>query len=101
MLEELVDPLVAEDRDAERVVVDGDSRQEPVDGFRCVRAVPDLSAAILEPAGERDLSIALDPAAEERFRGLAGSSVDEPGVPRNEVGEFVVRSDNSYCRSSS
>ena len=48
-LEELVDALVAEDRDAERVVVDRDSREQPVDGLGGVRAVPDLAAAVLEP----------------------------------------------------
>ena len=76
-LEQLVDPFLAQDRDAEDVVAGRDPRQQPVDGFRGVRPVADLAVAVLEPAGQRDLGVVLDLPAEERFGRFACAADDD------------------------
>ena len=50
----------------------GSALEQPLDRLRRVRAVPHLVVgAPFEPAGELDVGVALDRAAEERLRGLA------------------------------
>src|SRR5205807_6793515 len=82
-----LDGLVPQNRDAEDVVVRGQALEQPGNRLGRVRAVPDVLAAALQPARERDLDLGPDRAAEEGLRRLAGAA--EPDlVLRHEVSPF-------------
>ena len=59
--------LAPERRGDDGVVVALEAPEQPLDALDVVRAVPDLLAVPLEPAGELDLDVGRDRAAEERL----------------------------------
>ena len=75
--EHLVDPLVAEDRDAEDVVARGQPGEEPVDCLRACGRRPRPRRRAARAARQLDLDVGLDGSLEERLGGLPRASVHD------------------------
>jgi hypothetical protein len=88
--ENRVGVLVAQDRDAEDVLLLGEPGQQPLGRLGRVRAVEDESVAPFQPAREVDVDLGGDGASEVGLGRLAGAAVADLSL-RDEVGERVVR----------